>query len=152
LHTAAALGKIFEFAELAAASSAGEDALLDALDEATAAQLVQPLGAERFSFTHDKIREVLVEELNPVRRRRLHQRIGEALERLHAERIAEHAPALAYHFAESGDLQRGFRYSMDAAAAAVRVQAYGEALSYLERARECAEALGRDAELSRACE
>ena len=41
LRTAAALGKVFPFRELAAVSAAGEDALLDALDEATAAQLIR---------------------------------------------------------------------------------------------------------------
>src|SRR4029450_2939745 len=92
LRTAAALGKVFPFRELAAVSSSTEDALLDALDEATAAQLIRANGGapgassqgsdDRFAFTHDKIREVLYEELNPIRRRRLHQRIGETLESL----------------------------------------------------------------------
>ena len=41
LRTAAALGKIFPFRDLAAVSTASEDALLDALDEATAAQLIR---------------------------------------------------------------------------------------------------------------
>ena len=41
LRIAAALGKIFPFRELAAVSSATEDALLDALDEASAAQLIR---------------------------------------------------------------------------------------------------------------
>ncbi|MET0203354.1 MAG: AAA family ATPase, partial [Casimicrobiaceae bacterium] len=93
LRTAAALGKIFAFDDLAAVADADADALLDALDAATAAQLVRPdaSGAgggagqrEAIAFTHDKIREVLYEELSPVRRRRRHQRVGEALERLQA--------------------------------------------------------------------
>ena len=75
------------FSELAVVSAAGEDALLDALDEGSAAQLVRAVdGSESFAFTHDKIREVLYEEMNPIRRRRLHQRIGEALERMSATR------------------------------------------------------------------
>ena len=93
LRTAAALGKIFPFRELAAVSSATEDALLDALDEASAAQLIRAntggagdmpsAGDDSFAFTHDKIREVLYEEQNPIRRRRLHLRIGETLEKLY---------------------------------------------------------------------
>ena len=86
---------IFRFGELAAVSAASDDELLDALDEASAAQLVRATsdgarGAsgtdDIFAFTHDKIREVLYEELNPIRRRRLHQRIGETLETLHGQR------------------------------------------------------------------
>ncbi len=141
LHTAAALGKVFAFGELAASMSQGEDAMLDALDEAVRAQLVNEQGGERFVFTHDKIREVLYEELNPVRRRRLHQRIGEALERLHARTPEAQAPALAYHFLQSGDLTRGLRHALAAARAAEQVFAHDEALQYLARARECAEGL-----------
>ena len=147
LHTAAAVGKVFAFAELAAVTVAGEDALLDALDEACAAQLLQARGGEEFAFTHDKIREVLVEELNPIRRRRLHQRIGEGLEKLYGSGAGDHAEKLTFHFNESGDLARGFRYGMEAGRQAERLFALDSALGLYERARECAEALERPADL-----
>ena len=124
LRTAAALGKIFRFGELAAVSPASEDVLLDALDEASTAQLIRANnsgpgassgGDDSFAFTHDKIREVLYEELNPIRRRRLHQRIGETLETLHGVLVRDGAKAgaglderaqdLAHHFTHAGDLE-----------------------------------------------
>ena len=40
------------------------------VDEAVAAQLLETGAGEAIAFTHDKIREVLYEELNPIRRRR----------------------------------------------------------------------------------
>ena len=141
LQTAAALGKVFEFEELAAATAVAENPLLDALDEASASQLIRAESGESFAFTHDKIREVLHEELNPIRQRRLHQRIGESLERLHAARLDTHAEDLAYHFARSGDLKKGLAYSLQAAGQAEKLYAHQEALEFLERARECAEAL-----------
>ncbi|HEY2970311.1 MAG TPA: AAA family ATPase [Casimicrobiaceae bacterium] len=162
LRTAAALGKIFSFHELAAVSSADEDALLDALDEASAAQLIRADvrgagaasgGDDSFAFTHDKIREVLYEELNPIRRRRLHQRVGETLEQLYGTaassgeeagaRADEHAQDLAYHFSLAGDLPKALTYSRRAAQNAERVFAHDEALKFLEQARESAEALNR---------
>ena len=165
LRTAAALGKIFAFHELAAVSTANEDALLDALDEASAAQLLRsggsagaiPGGGDRFAFTHDKIREVLYEELNPIRRRRLHQRIGETLEKLRAVPASGgtmatepdgRAQDLAYHFAQAGDLQKSLTYSRRAARNAERVFAHDEALKFLEQARESAAALNRADELA----
>jgi len=159
LRTAAALGKTFGFIELAAASVTGEDALLDALDEASAAQLVRPLeGSDGFAFTHDKIREVLYEEMNPIRRRRLHQRIGEALERMLAAQSASAAPGraprevrmqdLAHHFTQAGDFERSLKYLRRAADNARRVFAHDEALKFLEQARESAEALQRDEEIA----
>ncbi len=159
LRTAAALGKIFLFRDLAAVSPAGEDALLDTLDEATTAQLIRvnSAGDDSFAFTHDKIREVLYEELNPIRRRRLHQRIGETLEKLYATaqqpaaasgRSDEHAQDLAHHFAHAGDLERVVTYARRAAQNASRVFAYDEALQYLEQAREAAAGLDRREELT----
>ena len=141
MHAAAALGKTFAFAELAEVAKGDEGALLDALDEACAAQLMRADPEERFAFTHDKIREVLYEELNPIRRRRLHLRIGEALEKLHARDLDAHAADLAHHFSEGGDLPRGLDYSTRAARRAMAVMATGEALTHLHRARDAAEAL-----------
>jgi len=170
LRIAAALGKIFPFRELAAVSSTTEDVLLDALDEASAAQLIRPhtggaaeapfAGEERFAFTHDKIREVLYEELNPIRRRRLHLRIGETLEKLYGASAAdEHAQDLAHHFMHAGELSKSFHYARCAAQDAVRVFAHDEALEFLEQAREAAEALQRaddvhriDVEMGDICE
>ncbi len=148
LHTAAALGKVFSFGELAAVGSVSEEQLLDALDEAGAAQLVRAEGGEAFAFTHDKIREVLYEELNPIRQRRLHQRIGEGLEKIYAAAREAHVADIAHHFIQSGDLQKGLTYSLEAAIQARRLFALEEALHYYLRAAECAEALGLSDELA----
>ena len=71
--------------------------------------------SESFSFTHDKIREVLYEEINPIRRKRLHQRIGEALENQYQQGNQAYIQDLAHHFTESGDLPRSLKYSILAA-------------------------------------
>jgi tetratricopeptide (TPR) repeat protein len=149
LQQAAVLGKVFEFGELAAFAGVPEDRLLDALDEALAAQLIQPEGEEAFVFTHDKIREVLYEELNPIRRRRLHQRLAESLERLYPGPAVEpHVQDLANHFLQSGDLQKGLYYAILAAEKAVLLYAYEEALRYYGLAAECAHALELPARLA----
>ncbi|MCO5245645.1 MAG: AAA family ATPase [Anaerolineae bacterium] len=144
LVTAAALGKQFNFTELVVTSDADEDSLLDALDEAVSAQLIVPAGEESFVFTHDKIREVLVEEQNPIRRRRLHRRIAGALEGLYADKPLECPADLAYHYSLAGILDRALHYYLIAADCARRVFAHEEALAYLRRARDAAEDLDRD--------
>jgi tetratricopeptide (TPR) repeat protein len=145
LHVAATLGKDFAFAELAAAAGMAEEALLDALDEADAAQLIRAEAGEAFVFTHDKIREVLYEELNPIRRRRLHQQVVAGLERLYASPAAReaHVPDLAHHAMEAGDLARGLDYALQAAAQARRLFALDEALDHYRGAAEMAAELGR---------
>ena len=144
LHAAAALGKEFDFTELAAVNLMSEDQLLDALDEASTAQLVKAKGRESFSFTHDKIREVLYEEINPIRRKRLHQRIGEALENQYQQGNQAYIQDLAHHFTESGDLVRSLKYSILAAEKASRLFALDDALEYYEIAHEAAESLQRN--------
>jgi tetratricopeptide (TPR) repeat protein len=146
LHLAAVLGKQFAFTELAAVyqengSRDSEDALLDLLDEAAGAQLVRPLDSDDFVFTHDKIREVLIEELNPVRRRRLHLRIGQTIETLYGANLSGHVQTLAYHFTEAGDLDRCLAYCRLAGEKAAALFSLDEAARYLERARDCAESL-----------
>ena len=141
LRLGAILGKVFSFDELTAAAEQTEDALLDALDEATGAQLLAPISGESFSFTHDKIREVLYEELNPIRRRRLHRHVAEGIER-HRDKFPCTVEKLAHHYIQAGDHERGLQYAKQAAAEAQRVFAFDEAIAAYGRALDCAEALG----------
>jgi len=141
LRVCAILGKAFTFEELSAAAEQNEDTLLDALDEAAGAQLIAAGSGDTFSFTHDKIREVLYEELNPIRRRRLHRHVAEGLERRCTKSQCA-VEKLAHHYIQAGDHQRGLEYAKQAAAEAVRVFAFDEAIAAFGRARDCAEALG----------
>ena len=139
LRIGAVLGKTFSFDELTAAAQQDEDTMLDALDQAVGAQLITAGDGDSFTFTHDKIREVLYEELNPIRRRRLHQHAAEGLE-LHRGRVS--VEKLAHHYIQAGDHERGLTYAKQAAAEAERVFAFEEAIAAYERARDCAETLG----------
>ena len=141
LRVCAILGKVFTFDELSAAAEQNEDTLLDALDEAVGAQLIAAGSDDSFSFTHDKIREVLYEELNPIRRRRLHRHVAEGLERRCTQSQCA-VEKLAHHYIQAGDHQRGLEYAKQAAAEAARVFAFDEAIAAYSRARDCAEALG----------
>ncbi|HKG96634.1 MAG TPA: AAA family ATPase, partial [Pyrinomonadaceae bacterium] len=145
LRVCAILGKVFTFEELSAAAEQNEDTLLDALDEATTAQLITAGSGDSFSFTHDKIREVLYEELNPIRRRRLHRHVAEGLKQ-NCERSQCAVEKLAHHYIQAGDHEQGLEYAKQAAAEAIRVFAFDEAIAAYGRARDCAEALGLNEE------
>jgi tetratricopeptide (TPR) repeat protein len=140
LRVAAVLGKTFSFDALqAAADKIGEDALLDALDESVTAQLITATSNDSFTFTHDKIREVLYEELNPIRRRRLHRHAAEGLVRRGGTSMA--VERLAYHYIQAGDYENGLIYAKRAAAEAEKVFAIDEVIAAYNRARDCAESL-----------
>jgi tRNA A-37 threonylcarbamoyl transferase component Bud32/tetratricopeptide (TPR) repeat protein len=149
LHGAAVIGKTFSYGVLQTSLGKDDGELLPALDAATAAQLVTPLEGEAYVFTHDKIRETLYEEVNPIRRRRLHQQVGEALERRRASEAQGRAQDVAYHFTAAGDSRRGLEYSIQAAEEARRLYAWDEAIQFLGTARECALALEQPGEVAR---
>ena len=88
---------------------------------------------------------MLYEELNPIRRRRLHARTAEGLER-RGDRAPVAAETLAHHYIEAGDCQRGLIYAKQAAALAEKVFAFDEAIAAYSRALECAESLGLEEE------
>ena len=127
LSVAAVLGRDFDVELLAALRDAPEDSLLDALDEAVWAGLAQETGADRYRFAHVLVRATLLEELSATRRRRLHRRAGEAIEKLRPDDVV----ALAYHFSQAGPdgdgMARAVRYGLAAAEQALQARALGDA-------------------------
>jgi tetratricopeptide (TPR) repeat protein len=138
LRTAAVIGREFEFAVLRAAGDWEEEALIEALEAAERAQLVQEVRAgapsETFAFAHTLIPTALRDGLGGLRRRRLHRRVAAALAQLRPDDDA----ALAYHYAEAGDDDQArarYRRAGDRAAAVYAnddaVQAYTAALELI---------------------
>ncbi|MCH8816638.1 MAG: protein kinase [Chloroflexi bacterium] len=104
LITAAVIGRDFHLdavKELAEDTSEGQ--LLDVLDEALDAKIIEELtdAVDHYQFTHALMQETLTGELSITRRVRLHARIAETLERLHGDEAEENAAELAYHFGEA---------------------------------------------------
>ena len=102
LTIGAVMGREFRLSDIEALVDVGEDAVLDAMDEALTASIVtEEAGAPgTFSFTHTLIREALYTSITAARRVRLHHRIASALEQQSSpceSRVAE----LAYHFGQA---------------------------------------------------
>jgi tetratricopeptide (TPR) repeat protein len=102
LTIAAVMGREFRLPALETLVDVGEDAMLDAMDEALAAGVVneEPGAPGNFSFTHTLIREALYTSISAARRVRLHHRIALALERQPSP-FEPSLAELAYHFGES---------------------------------------------------
>ncbi len=142
LTTASALTAGFSWEVIAALVDADDAALLDAVDEALAAQLIVERERGRYDFTHALIRHTLYEELSTPRRVLMHRRIGEALERLYATDIEPHVAELAHHFYEAGEpsFEKAIDYCARAGERAAESLAYDEAASLFDRAQELAAA------------
>jgi DNA-binding CsgD family transcriptional regulator len=100
LAVAAVIGQEVPLDLWAAVSGADEEALLDAVERAAGARLLEDLAdGTRARFVHALIREALYEGILPSRRRRLHRAAGEVLAAL----PDPDADAVAHHFRVAGD-------------------------------------------------
>ena len=140
LTIASVIGREFELRQLAPlVDDISEDRLLEVLEEALAARVVEELTQTvgRYQFTHALIQETLSEELSTTRRVQLHARIGEALEILYGAGAETHAAELAFHFSEAATVlgpARLIRYSLVAGEQALSTYAYEEALDHFQLA------------------
>ena len=141
LSLAAVIGRQFDVPLLAKIAEASEDAVLDALDEATAAALVSEVrgSAETFTFRHALIRTTLYEELSATRRGRLHRRVGEALEDLAHGKPGSRIEELAHHWlaaTQAADAAKAIAYARQAGDRALAALAPFDALRYYAQALE----------------
>jgi class 3 adenylate cyclase/tetratricopeptide (TPR) repeat protein len=141
LQTASILGREFAPPVLAAIWDGGgpiephlrELARLEFLYERSAADEVV------YAFMHALTQDVAEASLLPSRRRELHRRAGEALQRLHPDRLIELAPRLAHHFVEAEAWAPAAEHARRAAESARAAFANREALTRYDQAILAAE-------------
>jgi oligopeptide transport system substrate-binding protein len=130
LEQAAVLGRVFDLSTLELATELVEDSLIEALEEALAAQLIKeepgevPGAGELFSFVHALIPSSLVAGMRALRRRRLQRRAATALEEVHPDDYE----VLAHHFIEAGQIDKGTGYLLQAGDQARAQYAHEEAI------------------------
>ncbi|MDQ4097001.1 MAG: AAA family ATPase, partial [Actinomycetota bacterium] len=141
LTQAAIVGRAFSVEVLEAMDGSDPDALLDVIETAERARLIipapDPSGEDRFIFGHELIRQTLLADLSLTRRRRLHARTADALERHYAANLDQQAATIAYHLVEAetaGDAGRAFAYLVRAGRWAMDGGAFEEALRHYEKA------------------
>ena len=138
LETLAAMGAQFEFKQLAGLGEA--PALIRALQDLLKRQLLAET-RQAYHFRHDKIRQVVYENLPAERRRALHQQIALDLEKAEPEAVEE----LGRHFEAAQSWDKAATYLRRAAEKARAALAYAGALQHLGRACHAAELAGRPA-------
>jgi tetratricopeptide (TPR) repeat protein len=136
LAVAALVGRVVSRTVLSGVTNRSENELLEVLEAAAAASLLAEDQTGEYRFTHELIRETIEDDLSAGRRRVLHRRIGETLER---EGGASSA-TLALHFSQADDQDRAVRYlvlagdeARERAAHAGAAESYQQALAYPEQ-------------------
>jgi len=137
LTMASFVGKDFTFETLSGVTGVEEGKLLEIMEKILKTGLFKHKvirGEDVCSFADIIVRDVVYEEVSPFRRKKLHNVVGCALEKVYAKKIDEHFGELALHFLESGDKERALDYFLKAGEKAAKVYANSEAVSYLQSA------------------
>lgn len=140
LSLAAVIGRDFDVELLARLLATDEDRVLDLLEGAIRAGLVNEAGDEggRYSFVHALIQHTLYQDLGATRRQRAHQRVAEALEASNSHSDKQ-AAELARHWMAATrltDSAKALRYTRLAGDAALSAFAPADAISWYSQALE----------------
>lgn len=136
LQAAAIVGRQFTLPMLGLLFEASPAALAAATHEAHAAGVLGLLDPGHYRFSHALVAEVLVLDLEPSERQRLHRRAAEVLERHHAADPAAPVNEMARHWLEAGSevAVQAVRAAERAARCASGLLAFADAARLYERA------------------
>ena len=128
----AVIGRVFDFDTLREASGRSEEETVEALEALTAHGLIEEAGPDaRYSFSHGKMRTLVLGETSFARRRLLHRRVADALR---SARPAPDSAVVAHHLRHGGrELEAAEHYAL-AAERAGTLHAHAAALEHLEAA------------------
>jgi DNA-binding CsgD family transcriptional regulator len=148
LAIAAVIGREFTLDVLVrACKPRTEDAVLEALDEAIVAHIVEETAPRVYQFTHTLVRITLYDELRTGHRRRLHHMVGEAIEEAHRRDTKPVLADLAHHFRASGlgdDVERAIDYAIRAGLNADAFLAFEDAINLFQSALDLLDTLSAD--------
>ena len=146
LQAAAVVGRDFDLALLERLNALAGVDVLEAVEEAAAAQLVREDGARpgRYGFAHPLVRETVYEELSLTRRVRLHGAVADALEALHGDDPARLSELATHRLAAAagGDPAAAVEVALRAARHCMAQLAYEDAAATATAALEALDAGG----------
>jgi class 3 adenylate cyclase len=143
LALAAVIGRDFAWEVLLrAAAPLSADMLLEALDEAVAAHIIEETAEGRYQFTHNLIRMTLYDELRIARRRQFHRAVGNAIEAVPRTDLDAFLPELARHFQAAGgdaEVEKAIDYATRAGRRADALLAFEDAVQFFQTALDAIE-------------
>jgi DNA-binding SARP family transcriptional activator len=157
LAMASVLGSEFELDVLQRLGTQGEDELVDGLESAVRARVIEEVAGPpgRYTFCHTLIRDTVYDALSAIRRALLHRRAGAALEEARGANLEPYLPELAHHFAQAGirgDLDKAIEYGRRAGEHALVQSAYEQAAAHFRRTVELIDAANPARRLAQRCD
>jgi len=136
LKIASVIGRSFFYRVLVVITAAGLD-LDESLDELQQLEMIREKRRSpelEYFFKHALVQEATYGSILLDRRRALHRRVGESIERLFADRLEEFPGLLAYHYSRAEDWEKAQHYLLEAGDQAGRIAADAEALAHYQDA------------------
>jgi len=137
LTLASFVGNDFTLEAMCAVTGIEKSKLLESIDKMFKTGLIKERvihGEGICSFADVLVRDVVYEEISPLRRKELHEVVGSSLEKVYSKKIDEHFGELASHFLEGGNKDKALDYFLKAGDKAAKVYANSEAASYFQSA------------------
>ena len=133
---ASVIGRSFFYRILAEVACEIEDidARLTYLEEIQLLRERLRMGELEYLFKHALAQEVAYESILPLKRKELHLRVAQSIEKIFEERLHEFYGMLAYHYCQAESLEEAEEYLIKAGEEALRSAASDEALHYYEEA------------------
>jgi predicted ATPase/class 3 adenylate cyclase len=139
LQTLAVLGREFSLSLVQLVTLKSAEDLEQMLSRLQFGEFIyeQPAAGDvEYVFKHALTQEVAYEALLIERRKLLHERAGEALESMFAERLDDHLGDLARHYSRSDNVSKAVEYLGRAGQQAFQRSAYADAISSLRAATD----------------
>jgi tetratricopeptide (TPR) repeat protein len=144
LEEAAVIGQDVPFALLHAICGLPEDKLRGLLDGLQAAEFLYPTQIFpdlEYTFKHSLTHDVTYRGVLHERRREIHARVVNAMEKLYADRLGEQVERLAHHAVRGELKEKAVHYLRQAGAKATGRSALSEARAYFEQALDALKSL-----------
>ena len=140
---AAAIGREFSHALLAAVADRPQAELQAALDQLVSSELAFRRGTPpeaTYSFKHALVQDAAYQSLLKSRRQQLHAKIGHVLEERFPDMVVTQPEVLAHHWRGAGNVDKAAHYLRAAATRAVERSSHREAVAHVAAALELVQA------------
>jgi class 3 adenylate cyclase/tetratricopeptide (TPR) repeat protein len=146
IHVGAAIEREFNYALIHEIMDQEERELLSHLSVLKDAGLVYERGIHpksTYVFKHAMTQEVIYDSILEKKKRKLHERIGNAIESQYGEAIEKYYEILARHYYESNNREKGAKYCYLAAKKSESKASFPDAIAYGKKRVACVEELAR---------
>jgi tetratricopeptide (TPR) repeat protein len=144
LQAGSAIEREFTYELIKAVAELPEQELLHHLSVLKDTELLYERGIfpqSTYVFRHAITREVIYNSILAKRKKRLHEKIGKAIEELYRDNIGDHYGILAEHFLAGENYEKAAQYAKLASKKAEKMVSVNDAILYAEKGISCLERL-----------